>query len=235
MKTLLIIDNDDQTEAIDKINSIAQRFNLGINCIQFNVGLPDGNDVVNEQGRIDLNLVMEKFEREYSSRRFHMIAFDFKLNEPEEEKNFVDGVSLIKRFNSLHRLKNSKKILYSSELNEIVETYLNDYRDTSDFESAWGKFKTLINLEIVDFCKREDYEEKVVEHIKKVHDQGDDFLIEELKGNGDLKLNAAVDVYEGLTLNQIAKKIEEDDNLSESFKKKILALTIAHLSHLDNE
>lgn len=231
VKQLLIVDNDDQSDAIDKINNLVKDKPFKINCLQFKVGLPDGNDVIGENGHIDMALVREKYEREFGARRFHLIAFDFQLNDGD---GGVDGVSLIKTFNGIGKTRKASKILYSSELTEIVEEYLNDYKNTSNYERAWGKFKTLIKLEIVDFCKREDYEENIVSIIEKISEQEDDFIIEQLRGLKDLNFSAAIEIYEGLNLDEIADKIESGDSESLKFKRKLIELAVAHLAHLNN-
>ena len=230
-KQLLIIDNDDQSDAIDKIEKIAKLKGVDINCLQFNVGLPDGNDVINEDGRIDMDLVRAKYEKEFGSRRFHAIAFDFKLNEPI---GGVDGIELLKYFNSLEKTRKAKKILYSSELTEIVEEYLNNYKTTSNYEEAWSNFKTLINLEILGFHKKEEYEERIVQHMGKINDMEEDFIVEELRSNGNLSFNPAIEIYEGLTFDEIADRIESGESQSLKFKRKLIELAIAHLAYLKN-
>jgi hypothetical protein len=230
-KQLLIVDNDDQSEAIDKINSLVKDKQFKIECTQFNVGLPDGNDVVGENGRIDMRLVKEKYERDFGARRFHLIAFDFKLNEPEDG---IDGVALIKSFNGYPKTTKAKKILYSSELTEIVQGYLDDYKANSNYEKVWDKFKTLINLEILDFCKREDYEKKIVGYIEKIVEKEDDFILDKLRGNKDLLFNPSIEIYQGMNFDQIADKIESNDFDSPKFRKNLIELAIANLSHLNN-
>lgn len=234
IKQLLIVDNDDQSEAIDKIKGLVRDKPFKIECTQFNVGLPDGNDVIGENGRIDMKLVREKYEREIGARRFHLIAFDFKLNEPEGVEGEVDGVTLIKSFNGFPKTLKAKKILYSSELTEIVQGYLDDYKANAHYETAWNKFKTLINLEILDFCKREDYENKIVGYIEKIIEKEDDFLLDKLRGNKDLIFIPAIEVYEGLSFDEIADKIELNDPEAIKFRKKLIELAISNLSHLKN-
>lgn len=230
-RQLLIVDNDDQSEAIDKINKLAKAGAIDINCQQLLVGLPDGNDVIGDNGRIDISKVKAKFEREYGSRRFHLIVFDFKLNDPD---GAVDGIELIRQFNALPKTTKAKKMLYSSELDEIVGQYLEEYKDEkSNFESSWLKFKTLINLDIVDFCKRDDYEGKVIEFIKKATESGEDYLLAALRANNDLKFNPAIEVFKGLTLDQIADKLELGHSLSENFKKQLIELAIAKFAILE--
>ena len=207
-KQLLIIDNDDQSEAIDKINNLVKTKSFEIECHQFLVGLPDGNDVVDSDGRIDMKLVREKFQNEYGARRFHLMAFDVKLNDPDDG---VDGVELIRSFNGLPQSSKTRKLLYSSELAEIVQGYLDHYKTTSNYDRAWEKFKTLINLEILDFCQREEYEKKIVHYIEKVIETENDYILDKLRGNQDLYFTPAIEIFQGLTLGQIADKIDSKD------------------------
>ena len=231
-KQLLIIDNDDQSEAIDTINKLAKTKPFTINCNQFNVGLPDGNDVVDGNGRIDMKLVREKYEDQFGNRKFHLIAFDFKLN--EESDTGVDGVTLIQQFNAIGKTRRAKKLLYSSELTEIVHEYLDSYKVHGDYEKSWMKFKTLINLEILDFCRREDYEKKLVSFIEKITDQDDDFIEEELRGNKDLFFNPSIETFEGSNFEAIADKIVDNDPEAIKFKRKLIQLGRAHVAVLKN-
>lgn len=228
-KQLLIVDNEDQSDAIDKINSIVKNKPFSINCLQFNVGLPDGNDVISADGRIDMELVRKKYEKEFGFRRFHLIAFDFKLNDPN-----VDGVTIIKQFNAIGKTRKAKKILYSSELSEIVQDYLDGFRVNIDYEDTWSKFKTLINIEILDFCKKEDYEAKAVSLIEKISEQEDDFILEELRAHRELFFNNAIEVFQDLSFDQIADKIENHDSEAVKFKRKLIQLAIAQLAQLKN-
>jgi hypothetical protein len=230
-KQLLIVDNDDQSEAIDKIYSVAKAKGIDIECHQLNIGLPDGGDVVDDNGKIDLNLVRNKLQNLYGDRRFHMIAFDFKLNDPEDG---VDGVRLISAFNGNIKTSKAKKILYSSELTEIVEGYLERYKENSSFEQAWGKFKTLININILEFCRREDYELKIVEFISKVPDDENDFLIDLLRGYGDLSFIPFDHNYEGYTLDQLADKLETGDDEAKKIRKNLIEFGVAKLISLPN-
>ncbi|RZL46414.1 MAG: hypothetical protein EOP00_15085 [Pedobacter sp.] len=231
VKQLLIVDNDDQSEAIDRITSLVKTKPFKIECHQFLVGLPDGNDVIGENGRIDMKLVREKFEKEFGARRFHLMAFDVKLNDPEDG---VDGVELIRSFNGQPNATKTKKLLYSSELTEIVQGYLDDYKASSNYERAWEKFKTLINLEILDFCQREEYEKKIVYYIEKVLEKEDDYLLDKLRGNQDLTFSPAIEVFQGLNFGQIADKINTNDSEVPKFKKSLIELSVSYFSAIDN-
>ncbi|RED25221.1 hypothetical protein BD847_1966 [Flavobacterium cutihirudinis] len=226
-KNLLIIDNEDLTETISDIEKLSKPKGISINCFPLYVGLPDGNDVIDENGEIDMKLVLNKFNAKYGTIRFHMVASDFKLN----DKN-IDGVEIIRQFNNINNTRKANKILYSSELIEIVQEYLDSYKEKSDFDKSWTSFKTLIKLSIVDFSKREDIEKNIVNFIEKVSEQEDDFIVEYLLENKDLYFNPAIEIYNELSFNEIAEKISLNDPSSLNFKKKLIELAISHFGYL---
>lgn len=229
-KNLLIIDNEDLTETIQVLNEQARKKGIALNCYPLYIGLPDGNSVVNEEGKINLKLIKEKFEKEFGTIRFHMVASDFKLND-----ELIDGTDIIKQFNNISNTLKAKKILYSSELEEIVEGYLNDHKkNVKTFDDTWDKFKTLIKIDIIDFAKREEIEEKIISNIQKIEDDNNDFILDNLLQNGDLEFKGFVEIYNGLRLRDIARKITNNDSQAIIFKKKLIELSIAELIELKN-
>jgi len=227
---LLIIDNEDITESISVIEELAAKKSIAIKCFPLLVGLPDGNDVIDENGKINLQLFRNKLEREYGNRRFHLVASDFMLN---DEK--IDGVEIIRQLSALSNTRKAEKILYSAELNEIVQGYLDKYKQDEDFDSSWRSFKSLITLNILDFVEREKVEECIVNLIEKIPENGDDYILDELLANTELKFNPAVEIYDGMNLGEIAERLSNNDSQSAKFKKKLVKLAIANLVYLKNE
>lgn len=227
-KNLLIIDNEDLTETIQVLNEQAKKKGIALNCYPLYIGLPDGNSVVDEEGKINLKLIKEKFEKEYGTIRFHMVASDFKLND-----ELIDGTDIIKQFNNISNTLKAKKILYSSELEDIVQGYLNDHKkNKKTFDETWDKFKTLIKIAIIDFAKREEIEKKIIYNIQKVEDDNNDFILDNLLKNGDLEFKGLLEIYNGLSLNDIANRITNNDSQAIIFKKKLIELSIAELIEL---
>lgn len=230
-KNLLLIDNEDLSETIYQLKEEAKKKSIDLDCFPLYIGLPDGNDVVDNSGKIDLKLVRKKFEDMYGMIRFHMVASDFKLND-----EFIDGTDIIKQFNNITNTAKSKKILYSSELEEIVQGYLNDHKkNKKTFDETWDKFKTLIKIHIVDFAKREEMEKKIISSIEKIVDDNNDFIIENLLANGDLEFKGLIEIYQGLTLKEITSKLLENDSQANRFKKKLIELAVSELIELQNE
>lgn len=228
-KNLLLIDNEDLTETINELDEHAKKKGIALNCYPLYIGLPDGNDVIdNENGKIDLKLVKQKFEENYGAIRFHMVASDFNLSD-----DIIDGTSIIKHFNNISNTSKAKKILYSSELEEIVQGYLNDHKkEKKSFDETWDKFKTLIKIDIIDFAKREEIEAKIIAYIEKVEDDSNDFIVENLLENGDLQFKELLEIYKGTNLSDIAAKITSNDYQASNFKKKLIELAISEMIEL---
>jgi hypothetical protein len=230
-KKLLLIDNEDLTETITTIENLAKGKGFGVECYPLYIGLPDGNDVVDEAGKIKIPLVFEKLKKLYGNTRFHLIASDFNLN----EENGIDGIRILNSLESQINTKKSKRVLYSSQLIDIVEDYLKLYKEDNDFDGAWLKFKSLIRLNILDFLLRDDMEKNIVDKLEKIIEQEDDFIIEELLANSDLKFNPSLEIYNDFTFKEIADKILVNDPSSLKFKKKLIQLSISHFGYLENE
>lgn len=229
-KKLLLVDNEDLSATIAEIEKKARTKNISISCFPLYIGLPDGNEVINESGAIDINLVKEKLANDYGTTKFDFVACDFKLNDLS-----IDGVELIRQFNSIRNTQKSDKILYSSELSEIVQEYLDTYKKDGNFDPAWQNFKTLINLDILDFARRENMEDVILNLISKTSEKEDDFITEELLSNPELFFKPLIEVYDGLTFGQIVERINNNDSQSLKFKKKLIQLAISHFAQLENE
>ena len=228
IKRILLIDNEDLSETISEIEDLGKNQNIAIECYPLYIGLPDGNDVINSQGKIDVSLVRDKFLVQYSNLRFHMVASDFQLNDET-----IDGVKILNQFKSFPNTRKAKRILYSSELTEIIQGYLEDYKEgNKDFEASWKNFKALIQLDILDFLQRDEMEKPIVDNIRRVIENDEDFLIDELLGNGSLSFNSSIEIYEGLNFSEIAEKISSNDSQSLNFKKRLINLAVAHSAYL---
>lgn len=230
-KKLLLIDNEDLSETILTIEKQSKGKGFEVNCFPLYVGLPQGNDVVDETtGEIKIPLVFAKLKKLYGNTRFHLIASDFNL----EDKN-VDGIKILNSLNSQVNTKNSKRILYSSQLIDIVEDYLKIYKEDNNFDGAWLKFKSLIRLDILDFLLRDDMEKNIIDKLEKIIEQEDDFILGELLSNSNLKFIPAMEIYENYTFEEIADKILNNDSLSVKFKKRLIQLAVSHFGFLENE
>jgi len=228
-KKCLLIDNDNQIASIETIEREGKKAGTPIKCYQFNVGSTNNPEFLTNN-KIDLGKVIIEFNKEYSGVTFDLIAFDWSLDDEH-----VNGVELIKHFQDNRIRKSTPKLLYSGELKDEMESLLNQYKDgTIEFKKAWNQIRTLIEIDIVDFKDRGEYEIAIVNYLHKSTPNLETILVKELRNNSDLKFLGNFKKFENKTFGEIASIIENDPDRSLPFKRGLIDEAIAFLVDLKN-
>lgn len=225
-KQCLLIDNEKQSTSREKIIRLAKSRGLKVFVEEFNVGNPELKEVL-EDGKIAIPKVLDHFKKKFRKYHFDLIAFDWSLDDEN-----VDGVELIRQFQSQNLLKKSNAILYSGELTEAVKSYFDAYKNnTSTFSVNWKKIKTLIDTPIMGFFDRLNYEEKIVETLQNLNKTLDveHYLVRKLKENSELIFNNISPAFEGKTFGQIAEIIESENSQSQKFTQDLIDQSLAFL------
>ncbi|WP_128414760.1 hypothetical protein [Flavobacterium sp. Root186] len=228
-KTCLLIDNENQISSIETIEREGKKIGTTIKCYQFNVGSTNNPEFLTDN-KIDLKKVIAEFHKQYGGITFDLIAFDWSLDDDE-----INGVELIKCFQDNKLRRSTPKLLYSGELKVEMEGLLNLYKDEKiEFKKAWNQIKTLVEIDIVDFKDRDEYEMAIVKYLHKNNPSLETVLVKELRNNSDLKFLGNFEKFENLTFAEIASIIENDPDRSIHFKKGLIEESIAFLVDLKN-
>lgn len=222
-KRCLIIDDQDQTEEIEKmIRDGKAMYGIDLECEQFNVGSTFLDEVLTE-GKIDINKVVAEFKKRFKGQTFQLAAFDRDLNDPN-----IDGVELIRQLTHHTNLKHTPKVLYSSDL----EGLLSESIDNFNKENLIRRIKTLVNNEIKGYFDRDSYENDILRTLAKDEETLDLIIEEELRKFPTLVFKN-VFVHEGFrnkTYEEIAAQLDEYTHLRNDFKKEIIQQVIAYLT-----
>lgn len=228
-KNCLLIDNENQVASIETIEREGKKLGVPIKCFQFNVGSTNNPEFLTDN-KIDLTKVIEEFKKLYGGITFDLIAFDWSLDDDN-----VNGVDLIKCFQDNRLRRTTPKLLYSGELKDEMESILNQYKeDQIEFKKAWNQIKTLIEIDIVDFKDRGEYEIAIVNYLHSNKPNLETILIKELRNNSELKFSGNFTKFEGMTFGEIANIIENNPDRSITFKKELIELSLALLADLKN-
>lgn len=114
-RTCLIIDDEDQTEEIEKLVRDAKHQGIELTCFQFNVGNTGCTEFLSD-GLIDIDKVVSQFNNQYRNFHFDIIAFDWHLDDEN-----VTGVELIRKFAYYRLARFSPKIVYSGVLDDVIK------------------------------------------------------------------------------------------------------------------
>jgi len=226
-RSCLLIDNEDQSASIEEIEREAKKNSLIIKCHQFNVGSTmEPRFLTNNV--IDTGKVTEEFNKQFSNISFDLIAFDWDLDDES-----INGVELIRIFQQEGIRRSTPKLLYSGVLKIKIEGLLEEYKSGKvDFKTAWKHIKTLIEINIVDFKDRDEYEKSIVLYLKKNSPILEEILLKELRSNKDLKFHGLIGALEGKTFEDVANTIEKRADIAESFKVNLIEQATAYLADI---
>ncbi len=226
-RTCLFIDDDKQDDVFPVIKEEGLKYQLDIECYQFNVGNQERRDLL-ENEEISIEKVIRVFKEEFRGVKIDLIAFDWNIG------SGIKGPTLIKHFNDNDIRKNVAKILYSGALEEEVQKLCDDYRSiaTMPFKDIWGQIKTLISTNALDFAGKDNYEKKVVQQLRNIEDTFESSIEEELRKFPDFifKTSFSNKNFRGKTFAEIADIIDGDKYLRNDLTNEITQQVVAYLT-----
>ncbi|SDU11869.1 hypothetical protein SAMN04487762_1907 [Polaribacter sp. Hel1_33_78] len=222
VRKCLIIDNEDQTEEIEKLIRDAKNDGIELICEQFSVGDPEYIEVLTK-GAIDIEKVISEYRRRFSGVVFHLVAFDYDFEDVK-----INGVELIRQLKANRIFRNTPKIVYSGLMDDILKTIIRD----ESRDNAVTRIKALVKNGVIDYLERDNRDIEIRNFFKTNIESTDLIIEEELKKFPDLifEQNFINKNLVGKTFLEIAKHIEANDQIRNEFKKEIIQQTIAYLT-----
>ena len=227
-KTILVIDDNDQKNYLDRIAKVAGQSGINMIYKQFNVGSPNEPDLLTD-GNIDVNKVKAAYKERFKNRGivFNMILCDWDLSD-----EFIDGAELIRRMGNECFREDTPKILYSSLLREKLEEQLDKYdkEDDDTKEPVIKYIASLINGNYKGFVSRENLQPTVLGHL--MDSENIDFLLLDALNRYPDQIMAVGHGHnlEGRTFAEVAHMIETDNQVSYDFKRNIIQEVIQYLT-----
>jgi len=221
IKKCLIIDNEDQTEEIEKLVRDAKNQGIKLECEQFNIGSPAYSNVLTNS-KIDIEKVVLEYRRIFSGKTFHLIACDWDLEDD------INGTELLRQLKHHRIFKHNPKIIYSGLMDNIIR----DIIENNTVDKAIVKVKAIVKNGVIDYLERDNRDTEIINFFLSNEDSTDIIIEEELKKFPDLvfKNSFASNSFKGKTYAELSKLIEEDDILKNKFKREITQQVIAYLT-----
>jgi len=221
MKNCLIIDNEDQTEEIEKLIRDAKHDGIDLTCEQFRIGDPEYVEVLTK-GAIDISKVLAEYRRRFNGVVFHLVAFDYQL------EDVINGVELIRQLKANRIFRTTPIIVYSGLMDEILLTIIKD--ETKD--NAVTRIKALVKNGVLDYLERDNRDFEIRKFFKTNIESTDLIIEEELKKFPELifEQNFINEKLKDKTFIEIAEFLEANDQIRNEFKKEIIQQTIAYLT-----
>lgn len=234
-RTCLIIDNEDQSEEIEKLIRDANNDGIELTCYQFNVGNTAYSEILSD-GLIDIEKVVSEFKLKYKNQYFDIVAFDWDL-----EDEHITGVELIRHFNHKKVIRFSPKIVYSGVLDEVLKKIVHENLDlivtkgeTKPFLKQNGitKIKSLVKNRVFEYLDRDSRDVMILKFLKEEIQSTELIISQTLSKYPDFKFenNFVNEKFNGKTFQEIADFLDSDDILNNEFKRELIEQVISYLT-----
>lgn len=236
-RTCLIIDNEDQSDEIEKLVRDAQNIGINLECQQFNVGNTGYSDVLTN-GLIDISKVVIEFRSKFKNQYFDIVAFDWDL----EDEN-ITGVELIRKFTENNLAKFSPKVVYSGVLDDVIKKIILENLEIKKIagenkaivkDGAVTKIKSLVKNRALDYLDRGQRDPIILKFLKEDIQSTELIVIQTLNKYPDFVFgNRFVnEKFKGKTFQEIASYLETDDFQGNEFKRELIEQVIAYLTEI---
>lgn len=234
-RTCLIIDNEDQTEEIEKLVRDAENSGIHLECHQFNVGNTGYSDILTE-GLIDITKVVSEYRKKFQNQYFDIIAFDWDL----EDEN-ITGVELIRKFTENKIAKLSPKLVYSGVLDDVIKKIIQENLELKNVagkfnpiikDGAISKIKSLVRNRVFEYLDRGQRDPMILKFLKEDIQSTELIIVQTLNQFPNFRFNNKFvnEKFRGKTFQEIASYLDTDDLQGTEFKREIIEQVIAYLT-----
>ncbi|GLB54105.1 hypothetical protein NBRC110019_31460 [Neptunitalea chrysea] len=234
-RSCLIIDNEDQTEEVEKLIRDAKHQGIELDCHQFNVGNTAYSDILTD-GYIDIEKVCQEFRNKFKGKYFDIVAFDWDL-----EDDHITGVELIRQFTSNKIARYSPKIVYSGVLDDVIKDIIQENLDLVKVkdtfkpvikDKAITKIKSLVRNRVFDYLDRGNRDPMILKFLSEEIQSTELIIVQVLEQYPELIFdnNFVNEKFNGKTFQEIADFLKNDDSMANEFKREIIQQVIAYLT-----
>lgn len=220
-RCILVIDDKSQSAVIKGIVSkLSKDFDLDFIAIRTEAAefkKADSED-------LDVEKLKMGIEAKIKGKHIDIALSDFNLECP-----YFTGLDAI---HLVHEIReNVSFFIYSGDWNKVIESVVGQEYQKASIEKLVGGINKLIKAQIIDCIDRLDYQEALIEYLKK--NKGDTIehrLAILLRAHGDLKFESGFPKFKGKTFNEIADMIEDhSDARTDEWIDTVLTQAIAYL------
>lgn len=180
---------------------------------------------IEESDHLDKDKLFKKIDECLLNKRIDWALTDFDLAE-----TYVDGLDVAEYL--AEKRKSIPVIMYSGNINSVIKKAVNQasIQDLNEDELVEA-IRKLINCNIVDYVKRDDYKHAIIEKINQnLQPTVEDFFLQQLRQHSEMEFKSCYPRLKGKTFGQIADLIESrGDKRTDAWMNELIEQTIAYL------
>lgn len=224
MTRVIIIDDEDQQDVIERLDSLAKKNRIEAEFLQFNVG-SSFERMLLSNNKIDVEKVKTAFEERFRGK-IDLICFDYNLADER-----INGIDLLQNIKPLR--KNTSTLVYSGQLEFIIRDIIQSYRraEPDTLNKATAKIKAMIRPGMEGFVDRTNYDDVIIKILKRRRETLDGIFEEKLAEYPDF----SIDFFDGWEINSVRQMLDETDEKAMQLKRDIVEQLIAYIIRLQDE
>ena len=220
-RCILVIDDKSQSAVINGIKSkLSKDFDLDFIAIRTSAAELKKDDSED----LDMDKLKTEIESKIKGKHIDIALSDFDLECP-----YFTGLDAVHLVHVIR--ENVSFFVYSGNWNKVIKSIVGQEYQKATIEELVGGVSKLLKSQIVDCIDRTDYQEILIDYLKKAKGNSiEHHLATLLRANGEMKFESCFPEFKGMAFNEIADMIENhSDARSNEWIKAILAQTIAYL------
>ena len=225
-KCILIIDDNDQ-----KVNVRSLKMQVKGHCNLDVIDIRTTNSAykAEDSEHLDINKLKHAIGEAIKGKSIAWAFTDFNLSE-----DFINGLSVVRILKELR--KSIKIVMYSGNLEDVVRNVVGKSLNSANEEDVIKAVKSLMEYEIVDYIKRDDYISKAVQLIKRDEDPTvQDYFLQQLRMYSDMEFKSCYPKLSGKTLGEIADMIENSpDKRTDIWTQELIEQAVAYLIKINS-
>lgn len=220
--TILIIDDKSQDVNIRALKSQLKR-----TCDLEVLSICTTNESLrlDDSDHLDKNKLFGKIDECILNRRIDWALTDFDLAE-----TYVDGLDVAEYL--AQKRKSIPIIMYSGNITSVIKKALNQASIKELNEDQFVEIiRKLIDCNIVDYVKRDDYKQALTEKINRNRlPTVEEFFLQQLRQHSEMEFKSCYPRLKGKTFGHIADLIESrGDRRTDAWMSELIEQTIAYL------
>ena len=221
----MVIDDKPQSAVINGIKSkLSNDFELDF------IAIRTGAAELKKDDSEDLDVDKLRKEVEFKIKGKHL---DIALSDFDLECSYftgLDAVHLVHYFR-----KKVSFFIYSGNWNKVITSIVGQEYQKASIEELVGGINKLIKAQIIDCIERADYQETLIDYLKKYKvDSIEHRLATLLRAHGEMKFESCFPDFKGMTFNEIADMIaNHSDARSDEWIEAVLTQTISYLTEVN--
>lgn len=234
-KSVLVIDDKSRQSIFKTLRLKAQNKGLTLQLFEFNPGGQVEQSLIDKNtGDLDLKKTVNRYNELFEDRIFDAIACDWNLGVTN-----VNGLDVLRAFNSNEVFRKTPKMMYSGTLEDEIRNYMSKIQKSTDddtrnklIDGFIKDIKTLVSTEFFALSGREDLSDDLLPFLLK-NNSIENSVLMTLRDHPDLKFSVDCSGnFAGKTFSEVFHTTCRNEKILSDLVHDLQDVSLSYLTHI---